>query len=114
MVSKYEIRSSKSETNRKYSNPNYQNLTESSLPRILSFFWSFDFVSKFGFRISGLPERRLLPFDAKLLKPPAIFQRRRIRAAQMQLLGKIERQLLGPLRFDDAFILLEDAAVPRV
>ena len=113
MVSKYEIRSSKSETNRKYSNPNYQNLTESSLSRTCPFL-SFEFVSKFGFGISGLSERRLLPFDAKLLKPPAIFQRRRIRAAQMQLLGKIERQLLGPLRFDDAFILLEDTAVPRV
>src|SRR5215471_6324735 len=52
-----------------------------------------------------------LPFHAKLFKAPAIFQSGNIRAAQMELLGEIERQLLRTLRFDNSFVLLEDAPV---
>src|SRR5678815_6061770 len=55
-----------------------------------------------------------LPFHAELFKAPAIFQSGSIRSAQMQLLGKIEGQLLRTLRFDDSFVLLEDAPVLRV
>src|SRR5262245_49493750 len=52
-----------------------------------------------------------LPFYAKLFKASAIFQSGSIRAAQMELLGEIKRQLLRTLRFDNSFVLLEDAPV---
>src|SRR5262245_36162270 len=55
-----------------------------------------------------------LPFHAKLFKASAIFQSGSIRAAQMELLGKIERQLIRTLRFDNSFVLLEDAPVLSV
>ena len=37
------------------------------------------------------------PFHTKLFEPPAILQRGSIRAAQVQLLGEIERQLFRAL-----------------
>src|SRR5262245_44955032 len=59
-------------------------------------------------------DARSLPFHAQLLKAPAIFQSGSIGAAQMELLSKIERQLLWTLRFDNSFVLLEDTPVLRV
>src|SRR4029434_2828541 len=54
------------------------------------------------------------PFHAELLEAAAILERRGVGAAQMKLLGEIERKLFGPLGFDDPFVLLEDAPVLRV
>jgi hypothetical protein len=55
---------------------------------------------------------RLAPVDTKLAQPPPILYGGRIGAAKVQLFAQVERQLLRPLRFDDAPILFEGEPMP--
>src|SRR5438034_5208119 len=57
-----------------------------------------------------LPRARS-PLDPEPLERPPVFDRRRIRSAQVQLVGKVERQELRALGLDDHSILLGDGGV---
>jgi hypothetical protein len=56
----------------------------------------------------------LTAIDAQFPQPSAILYGWGIRTAEMQLLRKIERQLLGPLRLNDASVLLKGEAMSAV
>jgi hypothetical protein len=53
----------------------------------------------------------LIPIDAQLAQPSAIFYGRRIRTSKVQFFTQVEGQLLGTLRFNDRSILLEGKPV---
>jgi hypothetical protein len=52
--------------------------------------------------------------DPEVAQTPAILYRRCVRTTDVKLLGKIEGQLFGPLRFDDALVLLEGEAMAAI
>src|SRR6516164_1126628 len=54
----------------------------------------------------------IIPVDTQLAQPSPVFYSRCIRATKVQLFTQVKRQLLGPLRFNDASVLLKGKAMP--
>ena len=64
--------------------------------------------------LKNLTFKKLIPVDTQLAQPSPILYGWCIRTTKVQLFTEIERQLLGPLRFNNAAVLLEGEAMPGI